>query len=159
MKRHLVAVVVILVSLVLDQVSKWAAMTWMKGEPDLSYLGGIFVIRYAENPGGMLSLGAKLPDHARFLIFTVLVSLISIAILYHLFRSRIGTMERVAWALIFSGAIGNLVDRIRFEGYVVDFLNVGIGSLRTGIFNVADMAVMLGLLLFFISTLGTKHTH
>ena len=159
MKRHSVAIAVIVVSLVLDQVSKWAAMAWMKGEPALRYLGGMFVIQYAENPGGMLSLGAQLPDKFRFMIFTVLVSVISLAILYHLFKGRIGMLERFAWALIFSGAIGNLIDRIRFEGYVVDFLNLGIGSLRTGIFNVADMAVMLGLLLFFISTLGTKPKH
>ena len=46
--------------------------------------------------------------------------------------------------LLVSGAVGNLIDRVRFDGLVIDFLNVGLGPLRTGIFNVADMAIMAG---------------
>ena len=44
-------------------------------------------------------------------------------------------------ALLLAGALGNLIDRIRWDGLVIDFLNLGIGPLRTGVFNVADMAV------------------
>ena len=50
-----------------------------------------------------------------------------------------------------AGGIGNLIDRIFFENGVIDFLNVGVGNWRTGIFNVADMAIMVGVfcMLFF----------
>ena len=55
-------------------------------------------------------------------------------------------MILVALALILAGGIGNLIDRISNNGLVTDFINVGIGPLRTGVFNVADMAVLFGVL-------------
>jgi signal peptidase II len=66
-------------------------------------------------------------------------------------------LQTVAIALICGGGIGNLIDRVRFDGLVTDFLNVGAGPLRTGIFNVADMALMLGLLLFFVRRERDEH--
>ncbi|WP_419661036.1 signal peptidase II (lipoprotein signal peptidase) domain protein [Desulfosarcina variabilis str. Montpellier] len=52
--------------------------------------------------------------------------------------------------------IGNLIDRILHNGFVMDFLNVGIGPLRTGIFNVADVAIMGGAALLFFKTFRKK---
>jgi len=56
----------------------------------------------------------------------------------------------MAAALVCSGGLGNLIDRIGRHGYVTDFLNVGIGPVRTGIFNVADFALMIGVVLLFM---------
>ncbi len=55
-----------------------------------------------------------------------------------------------AASLIFSGGVSNLIDRFAHNGYVIDFLNLGVGSLRTGIFNVADIAIALGALLLLM---------
>ena len=55
----------------------------------------------------------------------------------------------------FSGGISNMIDRV-LSGAVIDFMNIGIGNLRTGIFNVADMAIMAGLFLVVIAHLGAK---
>ena len=63
-----------------------------------------------------------------------------------------GTMKIFSIALVFSGGIGNIIDRIVFDRHVTDFMNLGIGNIRTGIFNVADICVtagVIGLLLFF----------
>jgi signal peptidase II len=57
----------------------------------------------------------------------------------------------VSVALIVGGGVSNLIDRLRYGGYVVDFLNVGIGPVRTGIFNVADMAIMVGVVMWAFS--------
>ena len=57
-------------------------------------------------------------------------------------------------AFILAGGIGNLIDRATQNGLVTDFLNVGIGPVRTGIFNVADMAVTFGVIVFIIATRG-----
>jgi signal peptidase II len=57
----------------------------------------------------------------------------------------------ISLTLIFSGGISNFYDRASNNGAVIDFLNVGIGSLRTGIFNVADMAIMLGVFLLLFA--------
>lgn len=54
-----------------------------------------------------------------------------------------------AVALIFSGGVSNLFDRLAYDGSVVDFINIGIGPVRTGIFNVADVAITVGVLILF----------
>ncbi|MGC4095906.1 MAG: signal peptidase II [Nitrospira sp.] len=61
----------------------------------------------------------------------------------------------IAWILILSGGAGNLLDRVLHDGHVIDFMNLGIGSLRTGIFNVADVYITTGVLLLIIRSLRT----
>ena len=61
--------------------------------------------------------------------------------------ARLSGSLRIAIAAIGAGGASNLIDRIRFDGAVTDFLNLGVGSLRTGIFNVADVILMFGLVL------------
>jgi signal peptidase II len=53
--------------------------------------------------------------------------------------------------MIFAGGLGNIIDRIAFDRHVTDFMNVGIGSLRTGIFNVADMCVTAGVIVLLFA--------
>ena len=72
-------------------------------------------------------------------------------LLYAVVVLRLGRLRAVALSLVCGGGLGNLIDRIRFDGHVTDFLNVGVGSVRTGIFNVADMALMVGMVLFFLA--------
>jgi signal peptidase II len=62
----------------------------------------------------------------------------------------LGPWRFVALAFIAGGGISNLIDRLIYGGLVTDFLNVGIGPFRTGIFNVADMAILAGALLLFL---------
>jgi signal peptidase II len=59
-------------------------------------------------------------------------------------------------ALVAGGGISNLIDRLLYNGRVTDFLNVGIGGVRTGIFNVADMAIMAGALLLLLNMRDSK---
>jgi len=58
--------------------------------------------------------------------------------------------QRLALGLLWAGGVSNLVDRV-LHGSVVDFMNIGVGWLRTGIFNVADMAITIGVLLILLS--------
>ncbi len=59
----------------------------------------------------------------------------------------------VARSLVLSGGLGNLVDRIINDGRVIDFMNIGIGSLRTGIFNVADVCITVGVVVLVFQAL------
>lgn len=59
----------------------------------------------------------------------------------------------VAWSLVLSGGLGNLVDLIINDGRVIDFMNIGIGSLRTGIFNVADVCITVGVVVLVFQAL------
>ncbi len=129
-----------------DQATKQYAVDHLKGTPPQSYWGDTFRIQYAENPGAFLSLAADLSPTVRFWLLTVsngIVLAIVGAVL--LFRRDIDRLSLIALALILAGGVGNLIDRVTTqEGVVIDFLNLGIGGLRTGVFNVADMAITAG---------------
>jgi len=103
-----------------------------------------------ENQGAFLSLGASLPPVVRTGIFVLAVAAILVVLMIYVVRSP-GVARAELWAtsLFVGGGLGNLVDRI-WLGYVRDFANVGIGSLRTGVFNVADMAISTGAVLLVI---------
>lgn len=144
--------------IVIDQVTKVWAQKSLQGQPSQHYLGDLFRLDYAENSGAFLSLGSKMPEEVRFWIFIVAVAIFLMFPIYYLFREKNAPTIQV-WALIgiASGGIGNLIDRIfRPNHAVVDFLNVGIGDLRTGIFNIADMGILFGVIaLFFMNLTAT----
>jgi signal peptidase II len=131
-----------------DQATKAIANATIGSGPSLSYLGDTVRLTYAENPGGFLSLGADLPPGVRSWLFGIAPIAVVLALLVPLVRNHsLGRGEVIALGLIVSGAVGNLIDRLVL-GAVRDFMNVGIGSVRTGIFNVADLAVTLGVAIF-----------
>ena len=139
---------VLLVSLVgCDQASKEYAVTHWKGQPRQSYLGDLFRIEYAENSGAFLSLFGNLSPNVRYAILVIGNGLLMMVLVIGiLLMPQIDRWSYLAWALVFAGGIGNLIDRIRINA-VIDFLNLGIGPVRTGIFNVADMAITAGFLM------------
>ncbi|MFK7803526.1 MAG: signal peptidase II [Anaerolineae bacterium] len=148
-----------LIVTLIDHGTKYAAWTFLRSTQPQSYFADTLRLSYHENPGAFLSLGATLPPLVRTLIFTGLVSIFLIYLLYFLLTDNNLSRGAVNFGgLMFAGGIGNLIDRIFFEGGVIDFLNVGIGSLRTGIFNVADMAILAGVVGFFILGRPTLET-
>jgi signal peptidase II len=150
--RALFLGIVLLVCVGCDQATKHFAQRHLKGAAPLSYWGDTFRIQYAENPGAFLSLAANLPAAARFWLLTVINGVVLGAVgLYLALKRDLDGLSLAALALILAGGIGNLIDRVTLGGIVVDFLNVGIGGLRTGVFNIADMAITGGFLLLFPS--------
>jgi signal peptidase II len=134
-----------------DQATKSLAKEHLQGHPPASFLNGTLRLQYAENPGGFLSLGATLPPRWRKAVFTAGVAAIVVAVLlYALLISGTATLQIVALSLFCGGGIGNLIDRLRDTGNVTDFLNLGVGPVRTGIFNVADLALTVGLALIVL---------
>ena len=157
--RVLLLALILFASVGLDQATKWWAENWLDRTRTISMASDTFRIQYAENPGAFLGLGGNLSPNARFWLLTavnggflVIIGGILIA------RWNMDQAHFVALALLLSGGIGNLVDRMTQNGLVTDFLNVGIGPIRTGIFNVADMAIMAGAgLLFWLSFQHDPH--
>jgi signal peptidase II len=114
-------------------------------------------LQLAANTGAFLSLGASLSEKLRYAIFTagpaaLLTGLLGVALL----ARRLDPWRIIALALIAGGGVSNLLDRVIDAGRVTDFLNVGIGSLRTGIFNVADMAISAGAILLMLGSRGRR---
>ncbi len=154
MRRKPTIAAIAAASLISDQLTKIAAIAWIKGTFPQNYLGGIFRIEYAENPGAFLSLGASLNPTLRFWMLTVLVGVFLGACIYYLWtQPKMGRFSTLGYALIAGGGMSNLGDRLfRDGGRVIDFLNLGVGSLRTGVFNLADVYIMGGVaLLLWVS--------
>jgi signal peptidase II len=143
--------IVTFISIALDQVTKVLATDAFKGKPSISYLGDIFRFQFATNEGAFLSLGGNLPESARFWVLTVGVGGLLLGITVQALRNPVDTANLSGYALIVSGGFSNWIDRARFGGVVVDFMNMGLGSLRTGIFNIADLAIVAGIGVLLLS--------
>lgn len=127
---------------VLDQISKVIARAILVPGEGSDYLGGLFRVQLVQNHGAFLGLGGKMPELARQALLIGGVGLFVVGLLWYVFFSKTANnATRIASAWVAAGGIGNLIDRILFQGGVTDFWNVGIGGLRTGIFNVADMYI------------------
>jgi signal peptidase II len=138
-------------TLALDRLTKNLAIDNLADQPPREFLGGIVRLLYEENPGAMLGLGSGLHETSRFWVFTVVVGIVLAGLLlYLLFRRNVTTCDVAAFSMIVGGGVGNLIDRLMYDGIVVDFVNVGIGSVRTGVFNVADTAVIAGVALYLL---------
>jgi signal peptidase II len=127
-----------------DRYTKQQAVIFLKGQDPLSFLNGFFTLTYHENTGAMLSLGAYLPENIRFIIFTFLVGLVLVGGLAYVLVKPMNNYRVTIGLLILSGGFGNLYDRIFNGGRVVDFMLLQVGRLTTGVFNVADVAIMAG---------------
>ena len=148
------AIVVFLITLTCvgcDQATKLAAKRHLQHGPAYSYAGDTVRIIYAENTGAFLSLGASLPEPLRQLIFTVLVGVFLVGLIAFVLLSReLSPFAVNCLSLVAAGGVSNLIDRIAYDGRVIDFFNVGIGPLRTGIFHLADMAITFGTLFMLL---------
>src|SRR5262245_27604800 len=147
---RLVLLIAIVATIGCDRVTKHVAATRLADGPGRSFLADTVRLEYTENTGGFLSLGADWPPSVRTAVFgagnALLLALFVVAM-----RRGWPTRTLLGVALFVGGGVSNLLDRI-IHGAVVDFMNVGIGPLRTGIFNVADMAIVLGVGIVLLET-------
>jgi len=129
-----------------DRVTKRVATDVLSDSLPRTFVNGMIRLEYAENTGGFLGLGTDWSQSARTVVFCVGNTLLLLGLIVVAFREGWSGPGLTGLTLFVAGGASNLFDRIA-QGRVVDFINVGVGSLRTGIFNVADMAIMLGMIL------------
>lgn len=140
---RLAVVIAITSTIGCDRVTKHVAAASLSDGHVRSYLSDTIRLQYVENTGGFLGLGAELPSSVRMTLFTAVTGMVLVGLAVIAMRHRWqGWLLAGAW-LVVAGGASNWIDRL-VRGSVVDFMNVGIGPLRTGIFNVADVAIMLG---------------
>ncbi len=149
--RLLIALAILSSMIGCDQATKQIATATLKDGPAQTCLNGTVRFGYALNSGGFLSLGASLPPHVRTWIFTGLNAVLLTAMAVWLTKNwKTNLAVFASLCCILAGGIGNVTDRVTNHGLVVDFINLGVGPIHTGIFNVADIGVTFGALTLVI---------
>ena len=151
-QKGILIALLILVVVGCDQASKAAARVSLEGRGIVRVVGDVLVFRYVENVGAFLGLGSRLPAPVRMTLLGAFPLAALAAVVIAMIRSKsLAWTLLVGLSLIAGGGFGNLLDRLTRGGHVSDFLNLGIGSVRTGIFNLADLAIMGGCVLLLLT--------
>jgi len=158
---HLLVGILVLVLVAFDQWTKKAITEYFDGarksRPDIPVFGGLFHLTYTTNTGA--AFGVLAGDVVSVTLLTISVVALGFIGWYY-WRYRHSGWMRIALALIASGAIGNFLDRIRLR-YVVDFIDVDIGTYQWPFFNVADVLICVGagmLVLYLLVARGTERS-
>jgi signal peptidase II len=155
-KKNIIFSAIAVAVVLLDQLTKAWIVSTMNLYESFAVIGGFFNITHVRNPGAAFGFLAGASPLFRY-IFFLAVTVAAILLIIHYFRtSRIEDPFQVsALALILAGAVGNLIDRIRF-GEVVDFLDVYVGSHHWPAFNVADSAISVGAAILVLALLRKR---
>jgi len=158
-QRLLLILTITFPAIIIDQLFKvFAAKTLPRNEM-VSYFFDTLRIGYTENIGAFLGLGNSLSPSLRFWIFVVAVGAVLAGLLIYLLQSREqDSFDLISLTLVFSGGLSNFYDRVINNGAVIDFINIGFGSVRTGIFNVADVFIMFGIFLLLTKPIFTARS-
>ncbi|MBT3505325.1 MAG: lipoprotein signal peptidase [Piscirickettsiaceae bacterium] len=142
------------VIIALDQVTKWLMVSWLSLYETVAVMP-YFNLTMAHNHGAAFSFLAQAGGWQRW-FFIVLASVISIVLLVWLAKLKPhAKLEAISLSLILGGAIGNVIDRIHY-GYVIDFLDVYIGTSHWPAFNVADSAICVGAVLLILDSFKSE---
>lgn len=127
---------------VLDQITKLSVKAQFYLGESIEIFGDVLRFTYIQNPG--MAFGIRFGGK---LFFTIFASIASVIILIYLYRMRHERFQsRFSLALILGGAIGNLIDRFAY-GEVIDFIDIGVENTRWPVFNIADSAVTVGMII------------
>ncbi|MDR2485126.1 MAG: signal peptidase II [Treponema sp.] len=150
-KTHIgVALGLFFANYVLDRVTKYIASVYLKDSEPVRLLKDTILLLYAENTGAFLSLGTHWNIYIKYFVLLIIPLIICIIGLLYVMLKEIKLYRIAIISCIIGGGIGNLVDRLCNEFKVIDFINFGIGRLRTGILNAADLSVTFGAILLMI---------
>jgi signal peptidase II len=141
---------------VLDQVTKVVVLERLAPGERVDVVDGLVALTLVMNPGLAFGLLANLPAAWRWIVVALsVVALIVLARVAVRVLPGGGWVDIAAIAMIFGGAVGNLIDRARF-GAVVDFIDVYYGTWHWPAFNVADSAITIGVLFLALRLLGRQ---
>ena len=154
--RILIILGIAVTSISCDQLTKNWATEHLKGQPSKSYLNNTFRLTFVKNEGAFLSLGSKLSKNFQYWALKIFPTVLLTGLLLHIIFSQSLTLwQIIAFSFILGGGISNVYDRMIY-GSVVDFMNMGINTLRTGIFNFADVSIMTGLFMMIPTMFTSK---
>lgn len=135
--------------LVLDRITKRWIVENLTLHEIIPVWGDFFRLTYTHNFGA--AFGIDVGQYSRVFFLTLATLALGVLVYLYVHTSARRRLRLWALALVTGGAVGNIIDRIRYQAGVVDFLDVGVGSVRWPVFNIADMAVSVGAVLLMIT--------
>lgn len=149
--------ITIIITIALDQISKVLVRSYVEAGSSSPILGNYFQLMNVENEGAFLGMGSELNETLRIILLLVLpVVVLGLVLRYILKDKKLDKWSLFAFSMIIGGGIANVFDRIAF-GSVTDFLYIKLTNLlRTGIFNIADLAVTTGMIILVIGSFRKK---
>lgn len=151
--RFLLAVLIVITGVGCDQATKQIAAQQLRGTLPISFMHDLVRLQYAENQGAFLGLGNSLAPELRFWLLTVATAVLLLGLaIFLIVQWQLPRLSFIALSCVLAGGLGNMIDRLVHDGSVIDFLNLGLGSLRTGIFNIADVAITGGVVLLWAAS-------
>ncbi|KQM74862.1 signal peptidase II [Pedobacter sp. Leaf216] len=139
-----------------DQISKNIVRTEISDYEHISIIKDRFTLTKVENSGAFLSLGDNMPYIFRIIILTGLPLLFLAYGLYFLFaKPNLPASMQIAICFLIGGGIGNLYDRI-VHGSVTDFMHLDLYLFQTGVFNFADISIMIGVGILLFQSFRSK---
>jgi len=155
--RTLFIVLLIIFNIVIDQISKfWVRANVLAGSKS-EIIGEYLTLHNVENKGAFLGLGSDFSPVLKIILLNVLPVVVLTLVLFHIFRDKtLDKFSLIGFCCIIGGGMANLYDRILY-GQVTDFWHIDLGGIfRTGIFNVADLSVMVGMGLLILGNFSKK---
>jgi signal peptidase II len=150
-KRYVILVLgIFFINYFLDRLTKFIAIKYLKGNDSIKLLNNMIILIFTENTGAFLSFGSKWNIYIKYFLLLIIPIVICIIILVYLVTKETKIYRIIIGSCIIGGGIGNLVDRLFNNFRVIDFMNFGIGNIRTGILNVADLSVTFGVIVLMI---------
>jgi len=155
--RNVLILGLVVFNIILDQVSKFIVRADVIAGSETEIFGQYFTLHNVENKGAFLGMGSDFSPTLRIALLLVLPIIVLALVLRHIIKDKtINTMTLVGFCCIVGGGLANVYDRIVY-GSVTDFLHIDLGSVfRTGIFNLADVSVMVGMGCLIVGSFKNK---
>ncbi len=148
--------IIVALNLGCDQVSKVVARKHIDFYQQITIIKDRFILTKVENTGAFLSAGSNLPEFTRIMVLTILPLVVLVYGLFYLYVNKaLPRLMQIGVCFLIGGGMGNIYDRI-VHGSVTDFLFMDFMLFRTGVFNLADVSIMVGIGLLFSQTLMAK---
>lgn len=153
LSRTLNIIIIIVVNIALDQISKFYVKAHVIKETSQSIIGDSFILTNVENSGAFLGMGSDMSPTMKVIFLWILPILVLGYVVYYILKNKtLDSLNLFAFCCIIGGGLANIYDRIKY-GSVTDFFHIDLGGgIRTGIFNVADMSVTFGMIMLLIAS-------
>ena len=156
-KRTTLFLSLVLTCVLLDQATKVLAQSLLSWQPTVHFFGDTLRLQLVLNSGGVAGIGASSGDHTQSFFVGWNICVLGTIVAWGLVSKTRGPLGVVAAGLVFSGGLGNILDRLLIGG-VIDFINLNVFGLRTAVFNVADMFIVGGLAVLLVSLAQERRT-